>query len=493
VKAANPVIAGFHPDPSLCRVGEDFYLVCSSFEYWPALPVFRSRDLVHWSQVGNAIDRPGQLDLTPVPSSLGITAPTIRHHDGRFWLACSVLGLGPGAGGLGSFQFVITADDPAGPWSDPVPVRLPGIDPDLTWDDEGNCWFTYYGIRQARIDAVSGAVLSEPVRQWSGSPGAQAPEAPHLFRRGRYWYLMIAEGGTERGHSVAVARGPSPAGPFEPCPHNPILTHRGLAHGIQNTGHADMVELEDGSWWMVLLAVRPRGMTPRFHVLGRETFLTRVSWEDDWPVVDLVAEELDGPELEPCPWPAPPARHDFAGGLAPQLVSVRQRRPEDVKVDGGRLVLAGGKDDLDGRLPTFVGRRQTDHHCRVSAQLQAAEGAVGLGVRMDERHHVEVVLEAGRLRARARIGPLCQELGSTPAPSGAVQLAIETRAASGWSAGPDTVALGYLDGGAMISLGELDGRYLSTEVAGGFTGRVAGVFSAGGPAQVDWLEYRGID
>lgn len=497
--ATNPIIPGFHPDPSLCRVGEDFYLVCSSFEYWPALPVFHSRDLVHWRQIANAADRAGQLDLTTVPSSLGITAPTIRHHDRRFWLACSILGASsPGArsGGLSSFQFILTAEDPAGPWSEPTPVPLPGIDPDLAWDDEGQCWFTYYGIRQARIDPDSGEVLSEAHPQWSGAPGAQSPEAPHLYRRGRYWYLMIAEGGTERGHAVSIARGPSPTGPFEPCPWNPILTHRGLAHDIQNTGHADLVELDDGSWWMVLLAVRPRGVTPRFHILGRETFLTSLRWEDDWPVVSRVEEDFAAPDLAPHPWPEEPSRHHFSDGLlGPQWLSVRQRPADQVGFDSGALVLTGSGDDLDGRLPVFVGRRQTDLFCKVACRVKRHSGTVGLAVRMDERHHAEVIADAERIRAVARVGDLRQEIGTAPLSEvsdgdSGIELAIETRPARGWGAGPDQVGLGYRRDGSFVALGELDGRYLSTEVAGGFTGRVIGVFVPTGTAYVDWFEYQ---
>ncbi|HET6793163.1 MAG TPA: family 43 glycosylhydrolase, partial [Acidimicrobiales bacterium] len=485
--ATNPVIAGFHPDPSVCRVGDDFYLACSSFEYWPALPLFHSRDLVHWRQIGNAVDRPGQLDLTGVPSSLGVTAPTLRHHDGRFWLAGTVY---PGYG-----HFILTADDPAGPWSDPVPVALPGIDPDLAWDADGTCWFTYYGIRQATIDPVTGEVRSPPVSQWSGAEGSLSPEAPHLYRVGDTWYLLIAEGGTERGHSVSVARGPGPAGPFTPCPANPVLTHRGLAHPVQNTGHGDLVKLADGSWWMVVLGVRPKGVTPMFHTLGRETFLTRVRWEEGWPVVDPVSETFEGPDLAGHPWPDPPVRDRFAGGgLGPQWISVRCRSDEEVKVAGAGLGLTAGPDagdGLDGRLPTFVGRRQQHHHCRAAARLHVGGGAGGLGVRLDERHHAEVSVEDGRVTARVRAGDLLHEAQGDALPgAGPVDLVVEARPAKGWGAGPDTLALGYMEGDSMVTLASVDGRYLSTEVAGGFTGRVIGVFTTGGSVAVEWFDYR---
>lgn len=158
---------------------------------------------------------------------------------------------------------VYTSTDPAGPWSDPVRVPgVPGIDPDLAWDEDGTCWCTYAGVAQVRLDPSTGEILGEPYPVWSGTPGATTPEAPRLYRIGDHWYLMLAEGGTERGHSVSIARGPSPSGPFEPCPANPILTHRGTYKPVQNTGHADLVQAPDGSWWMLLLAVRPQGGTP---------------------------------------------------------------------------------------------------------------------------------------------------------------------------------------------------------------------------------------
>ncbi|WP_369267811.1 family 43 glycosylhydrolase, partial [Streptomyces harbinensis] len=184
---SNPVIPGFHPDPSVCRVGEDYYLVCSSFEYFPGVPVFHSRDLVHWEQIGNVMERPGQLRLPDTaPSSGGVYAPTIRHHDGRFWLITTDVSH--------DGNVLFTATDPAGPWSDPVPLPgVKGIDPDLAWDEDGTCWVT------------------------SG-------------------------------------------------PANPVLSHRSTDQAIQNTGHGDLVQAPDGSWWIVFLGVRPGGGTPGWHV-----------------------------------------------------------------------------------------------------------------------------------------------------------------------------------------------------------------------------------
>lgn len=491
---SNPVIPGFHPDPSICRAGEDYYLACSSFEYFPGVPVFHSRDLVHWTQIGNALDRPSQLRLpSDSASSGGLYAPTLRHHDGRFWLIVTNVS--------GDGNILFTATDPAGPWSEPI--RLPGvqgIDPDLAWDDEGNCWCTVAGVSQIRIDPRTGETFGEPRRLWSGAPGAKAPEAPHLYHIGDYWYLLIAEGGTERCHGVSIARGRTPGGPFEPCPANPILTHRGTDHPIQNTGHGDLVQGPDGSWWMVFLGVRPQGGTPGWHVLGRETFLAPVTWVDDWPVVGEVS-----PDMPPPPWPlqepaAVPVRDDFEPGeLAPGWISPRSRPEENctTKERTGWLSLRARGGSLDDPEAVLVGRRQQHLSCRARALVDPAEGRGGLAVRLDEQHHYEIETTSAEVQVIARVGPLRSVVASHPVAGGPVVLRIETAVArhiTDARQGPDTVSLGVENAeGAFVELAGLEGRYLSTEVAGGFTGRVIGLYAAAGTVHFDWFDYEPLE
>lgn len=527
----NPVIAGFHPDPSVCRVGGDYYLVCSSFEYFPGVPLFHSRDLMTWRQIGNVLDRPGQLPFgDDLPASAGVYAPTIRYHDGRFWVITTITG---GAGNV-----LVTADDAGGPWSDPVRIDLPGIDPSLAWDEDGTCWCTVSGsgLHLARIDPGTGRVLDGPWPLWSGT-GMQYPEAPHLYRIGAWWYLLIAEGGTERGHSVSIARARSPRGPFEPAPGNPVLSHRSTDRPVQSTGHADLVQATDGRWWMVLLGTRPRGRTPSFHVLGRETFLVPVRWnEEGWPVVPPVTLTVPGrptgtsteppsgtsgepptgtpaePSAEPSAEP-PGERDDFDTGLlAPCWISPRSRPGTawSLTERPGWLTLHATGSSLDAPGHTFVGRRPQHLDHRVKVRIDPAGARAGLSVRMDEAHHYDLELAHGAAAVIVRIGPARQTLIEVPVPPGPITLTLDVRthdvlpptvlsaerARTGGptgvvSGGPDTLTFGIETGtGEASVLTELDGRYLSTEVATGFTGRVIGVYVLEGTAHVDWFDYR---
>ncbi|UUZ93492.1 glycoside hydrolase family 43 protein [Paenibacillus sp. P25] len=283
MKFNNPVIPGFYPDPSICRVEDDYYLVTSSFEYFPGVPIFHSKDLVNWRQIGHCLTTERQPPLTGAWSSGGIFAPTIRYHDGWFYMVTTNLN------GVGNFY--VRDQDPACPWSDPYPVAQDGIDPSLLFDDDGRVYFQSSrsgdqgdGIYQCEIEIATGRQLTDSRLIWKGTGGAY-PEAPHLYKINGLYYLMIAEGGTEFGHMATIARSKEPYGPFEPYPYNPILSHRSLRSAIHATGHADLVQTRDGGWWAVCLGIRPPSYPMRHH-LGRETFLAPVTWTDDgWPII----------------------------------------------------------------------------------------------------------------------------------------------------------------------------------------------------------------
>lgn len=498
----NPVISGFHPDPSVCRVGEDYYLVTSSFEYFPGVPLFHSKDLVNWQQLGHVLTRTEQLDLRNARSSGGIFAPTLRYHNGTFYMTTTNV--------TGGGNFIVSARDPRGPWSNPVYVDQPGIDPDLFFDADGSVYYTTsydakgQGAYQSRIDLDTGNRLSEISLIWRGT-GGQYPEAPHLYRIGEWYYLMIAEGGTEYGHMVTIARSNRPDGPFESCPHNPILSHRSLLKTIHATGHADLIQAQDGSWWLVFLGVRPIGYPNRHH-LGRETFLAPVVWtEDGWPVVGdngTVGEEMPAGSLPLLPAETAPVRDDFDSSvLAPCWNFLRCPDPQNWSLTDRKscLTLHGSAANFNETgSQAFVGRRQQHFDFRADARLsfdprQDGEEA-GLAVYMNERFHYEIAVtrSAGerKLIFRRRLGSLWKVENEVLWPADSVVLSIQGT--------PTQYTFGYSveEDGEPVSFGQGECGMLATEVAGGFTGVFIAMYATGNgnrassPAYFDWMDYQ---
>jgi len=485
----NPLLPGFNPDPSVVEVDGEYYLVTSTFEYLPGLPVYHSSDLVTWTQIGNVATRPGQLNVSEIPTGGGVWAPTIRYREGTFYVIVVVA--------MGGGCLLYTATDPAGPWSDPTSVTgFDGIDPDLAWGDDGTAYVTYSGletnggdmhehkgIQQVEIDLATGAALTPPTSLYSGT-GLKFPEAPHLYHRGEWWYLMIAEGGTERGHGVSIARGAAPDGPFEGYANNPFLSARSTNRPIQNTGHADLVTRPDGGDALVLLGMRPRGGTQAFSALGRETFITTIEWVDGWPVAEpVVLNPRAGGTDEHI---------DFAN--TPELddawMGVRRRAVDLAAFENGTLVLDGDGTTLEDARPTFIGRRQLSQTARVTTTVDVAAGVGGLAVRYDEKHFVQVEAAGGGAGAsttvtgRYQLSGLFQEWSAT-LPAGDVTLEIDAVPVvmTGFDSNflsPDTIVLRASAGGESVTLAELDGRYLTAETAGSFTGRVVGLYAVSG-------------
>lgn len=496
MKYNNPVIPGFYPDPSVTRVGQDYYLVTSSFEYFPGVPIFHSRDLVNWRQIGHCLTRPSQLNLHKIRCSGGIFAPTIRYHDGTFYMVTTNVRDYPDVS-----NFIVTTKDPAGQWSEPVWFEGHLIDPSLLFDDDGKVYLTSSANRQNEIDTETGKLLTEPAEVWSGT-GGRWPEGPHLYKINGLYYLMIAEGGTKFGHMETIARSSSPWGPFEPCPHNPILTHRSLLAQIQGTGHADLIQAHDGSWWIVFLGFRP--VDVNCHHLGRETFLAPVTWtKDGWPVVNnnhAVTLEMEAHCLEPHTSLPAPVRDDFDSSEL-NLCWNFLRNPYDgdwsLRERAGWLRLNGSPvtlDDVDS--PAFIGRRQQHFNCRATALLefdpQQDRDEAGLTALMNATHHYEIAVTrlsgSRRIIIRRRIGTLAAIVANAPCPEGPVTLEI--------SATPREYTFRYaVSDGEMTDLGAGETRYLSTEVAGGFTGVYLGMYATGNgaktksPADFDWFDY----
>lgn len=485
---SQPILSGFYPDPSICRVGHAYYLVNSTFEYLPGVPVHVSTDLVTWTLVGNALTRPSQIAEHDGYPSAGVYAPTIRYYDGRFWIiGTDVNGIPQGQG-----HFLIHAADAAGPWSDPVYITGPiGIDPDIAWDDSGTAHVTWCslggdlpGIISAPVDTVTGRLLAPPRQLWQGT-GLAAPEGPHLYFIDGWWYLLLAEGGTERGHAVTMARARTLDGPFEAAPRNPILSHRSLAHPVQNTGHADLFQLSDGTWAAVHLGVRPRGQSPSFHVNGRESFLVGVEWVEGWPVIDETRFAVPATDH---------SFHDtFSGSeLHPRWLGVG-RFPASftrMALDGGVTIDAGR-----GSGAAMLAVRTTDAVWSASARFDPVGGSGRLLLRIDDAHWYGLTYDGTTVEATVAIGPVEHTVGRWDSSSGDV-VTLLVRAnpprpmPHGISREPDLIELAAIVDGVEHSFGEFDGRYLSTEVAGGFTGRVVGVQALSGQVLLHDVDYR---
>ena len=293
----NPILRGGHPDPSICRVGNDFYIVNSSFEYFPALPIHHSTDLVNWELVGYGLDRASQVfspvNLVDVQQQGGIHAPSIRYHKGLFYIVVTnVYSPKDPSKETEMVNFIITAEDPSGPWSDPhIIANAPGIDPDIFFDEDGSVWFVgthdvgdpnKNGIGEIwvqELDLNSWELKGERFSVWAGACGGCCVEGPHIYKRDGMYYLMVAEGGTSRNHSVMMAISDNIRGPYQSNPKNPILTSRHLSNNnwVHSTGHADLVELQDGRWYMVALGIRNDLMGTSN--MGRESHLIPVNWE----------------------------------------------------------------------------------------------------------------------------------------------------------------------------------------------------------------------
>ena len=510
MKYRNPILPGFYPDPSICRAGDDYYLVASTFEYFPGVPIFHSRNLADWEQIGHCLTRPSQLPLSDTSASSGVYAPTIRHHNGRFYMVTTHF---PDKG-----HFFVYADDPTGEWSDPIWVRVgddvasyESIDPSLFFDDDGKVYFTCNqfgkGIIQLEIDIETGERVREAQTIWTGTGGSHA-EAPHLYKINGMYYLVIAEGGTHIGHMVTIARSESPYGPFEPCPHNPILTHRSTDHIIQATGHADLLQAANGSWWAVCLGIQqkwPNGFPP-CHNIGRETFLAPVTWDDEgWPTVGnngMIDLEMETDQLpgEPAPQTSAQYRDDFT---LPELdmrwnfIRNPQADAWSLGNDPGYLQLNGSAvtlDDMDS--PTFIGRRQQHHRLHAETRLHFDPATdneeAGLTAYMNDRHHYEIAVTQREgqnvVIVRQHIGMLSAVVAEAPLSSDVVILAVDIDEDEyRFSYGADGEELQYLATGEM--------RYLSTEIAGGFTGVYLGLYATGNgqpsttPARFDYFDY----
>lgn len=528
VKAINPILPGFYPDPSICAVGEDFYIVNSTFSYFPGLPVLHSKDLAHWEQIGNVMERESQLPLKESGHSQGLFAPTIRYHEGTFYVICTNVSFGG--------NYVVTAKDPAGPWSEPYYLKgADGIDPSLFFDDDGKCYYIgthpnpegckyngdyYIWIRELDLDKME--LVGETYNVWNGAmKNIVWPEGPHLYKKDGWYYIMNAEGGTGPEHAVTICRSKNILGPYENNFCNPILTHRHLGkdYPIKYVGHADLVETVNGEWYMVMLAVRPlEGYT----TMGRETFLAKVTWENGWPVVNpgvgmLTKEvEIDLPCWEPEENCAAVQRtYDFGKlqQLGHEFLTLRNPGESLYCLEAGKgLGLELRNETLKEKAsPAYVSVRQQHHSFQASALLQTKEltegKRAGIALMQSNEYHLRTELLRSGEQLQAEV-ILCEK-GQDQVVSSVVigdsqriscdkaEIALKVQGLNA------SVEISYaLEGQDLraeraVLCKDMDIRALSTEVAGGFVGCTVGMYAVADKECQDraWFEgfaYQGL-
>ena len=486
----NPVIPGFWSDPSVCRVGDDYYLVNSTFEYFPGVPVFHSKDLVNWELIGYCIDRPTQL-----PRGLNIFATTIRYHEGTFYMITTNIGA--------EGNFYVTAKNPAGPWSDPIFIQAQGIDPDLFFDEDGKVYVISSTFILFEIDLNTGKFISEGRKVWNGT-GGRYPEGPHIYKKDGFYYIIAAEGGTEEAHSETIARSKNIWGPYNPNPSNPILTHcnaAGQGNPIQGIGHADIIQSHDSSWWIVFHGYRSVGGT--HHTLGRETCLAPVSWpENGWPVVNgdgTIIENMTCPTLPLKPFQAEQARTEFSSdklSLEWNYLRYPDTRNYSLSSHKGFLRLIGSEQTIeDQKSPTFVGRRIQDMYFTSATELdfnpENANEEAGM-ILLNNGTHFDLIIKQSKGRrvvaGRLRFGSVVHETAEAVLKPGPVKLIIRGERAN--------FILLYSQGNyGPKELTKVMARYLSSETVGGFTGVFIGLYATGNGrackanADYDWFEY----
>jgi xylan 1,4-beta-xylosidase len=508
----NPILSGCYPDPSICRVGEDYYLVTSTFEYFPGLPIFHSRDLTHWTQIGHVLDRASQLDLDEIRPSGGLYAPTIRYHKGTFYVVNTLVD-----GKRRSGNFLVTATQPQGPWSEPHWLEdSDGFDPSLFFDDDGSVWFTanrlnekgYYTghteIYLREIDVWNKKFVGKEIILWDGAvKGAVWAEASHIYKANGYYYLLVSEGGTAHHHAVTIARSKKITGPYEPNRGNPILTHRhlGLDYPIVGTGHADLVETQNGELWLVLLAMRPYG--GYYYNLGRETFLAPARWEEGWLIISpgtgRVESEYLSPNLPEYVFEASPPRDDFDHTtLAYHWNFLRTPREDFYSLTErpGFLRLRLRPQKLSEQTnPSFVGRRQ--QHIDFTAQTefeftpQSNNECAGLALLQNKDfYYLFVVTRTTEtvVRLIKRSHGEAKTLAERPISTDIYTLKV--------TAHEQDYSFYFSMNNQWHRLAEnVDGRILSTPVAGGFVGAYIAMYASSNDqpstnfADFDWFEY----
>ena len=530
ITITNPILKGFYPDPSILQVGEDYYLVNSTFSYFPGIPVMHSKDLKNWKQIGNVIDRPLQMDFMGERMTRGLFAPAIMYYKGIYYVTCTDIDH--------EGNFVATATNPAGPWSNPVKLpEVRGIDPSIFFDESTDKAYIIYNsdapdnkplysghrtLKMYELDYKNLKVVGEPKIMLNGGVDLSTKpvwiEAPHIFRRNGWYYMYAAEGGTSVNHSEVILRSKDVWGPYVPYEKNPILTQRHLPenrpNAITSAGHAQFVDGPDGKTYMVFLAVRP--YEGDYYNTGRETFIVPVKWVDDWPVADLGGEEIKyqytASFKEKKQKNARPQSGNFAytikfkDKLEPEFLFMRTEDKSSYslsKKKGLTLKLKPEKISEFGN-PSFIGKRQ--QHLNSSAETsmtfepKSENEKAGLVIFQSETHYyfLSKTLKGNEAyvvlykSGNANQTEVLAESKLTDAAQ-SVTFKIESKG--------DKYNFYFAEGKASpkLLLEGADGKFLSTKVAGGFIGCLYGLYatSSGDPstntASFKYLKYAGND
>ncbi|QXP62780.1 glycoside hydrolase family 43 protein [Polaribacter sp. HaHaR_3_91] len=499
----NPVLKGFYPDPSICKVDSSYYLINSTFAYFPGIPVFKSDDLVNWKQIGNALDRPEQLDLEGLEVSQGVFAPAISYHNGVFYIINTIVG--------GKNNFIISASNPAGPWSNPTWLpEVEGIDPSMFFDENGKTYVVfnsnppnnspeYDGHRTIKIielDVKNLKTVGEAkIIIDKGAKPEDKPiwiEGPHIYNRNGFYYVMAAEGGTAEDHSEVVFRSKSVLGPYKSYENNPILTQRNLKNTRKNpitsTGHADLIEDNLGNWWGVFLGCRPYDGDNHFNI-GRETFMAPVKWENDWPIFDLegdVVKDHYQITLEKPLANIPSVNADFIDEFNTDTLSfdwlfLRTPKEKWYSLLNGELTIKTRSETTSGTSnPSFIGYRQKHLFGEVTTNLSfkavAENEKAGLIAFQNETHYYYLCKTVKDNK------PVVQLLKSSE--KGIEEIAFKSIKEN------DKISFKIEAKGTFYNFyysinntdwlvlnKNVDATFLSTKIAGGFVGTIYGMYT----------------
>ena len=537
---SNPILSGFYPDPSICKVDSDYYLVNSTFSYFPGIPIFHSKNLVNWKLIGHVMNRPEQMNLDGLGVSRGIFAPAISYDSDTFYVVCTLVD----AGG----NFVVTSKTPEGSWSNPVLIpQINGIDPSLFFEDNGKSYIVYNSIppddislynghrtiRMYEFDKVNLKVIGEEkILVNGGTDISKKPiwiEAPHLFKVDGLYYLMCAEGGTGEYHSEVIFRSEHVNGPYAPYKNNPILTQRHLdpkrENAITCTGHADIVQMDSGDWWAVFLGCRPYAQCEDNHYnTGRETFLAPVKWIDGWPVINSDFELVQYKYNYPIPSAEEISQIPYGGnftvkdefdseklGLDWMFLRTPYEKWYDLKSKPGFLTIQLRSETCSDKVnPSFIGRRQQHIYGSVSTALEFSAKTenekAGLVIFQSENNYyylskskandkqvVQLYQSAESKKIDEQLNLIAEDILEKSDPFNPLFLKIEAKGKS--------YAFYYsINAKNWILLKDnIDGTFLSTKSAGGFVGSMFALYATSSgqdsenTARFDWFEYEGND